>query len=79
MPGLLSSRQKNSEQPPHKRMMTMMMMASNFQADVNSKICMVAERCYEKWPQTVNLVILLMTVMWSGWRSRDEIGYEKVS
>ena len=39
----------------------------NFYVKVNSNICMVAERCYEKWrPQLVNLVILLMTVMLAG-------------
>ena len=50
----------------------------NFYVKVHSKICMVAERCYEKWrPQLVNLVILLMTVMLGGVRSRDQIGYDK--
>ena len=49
----------------------------NFQVEVNSKICRVAEQCSEKWPQTVNLVVLLTTMMLGGVYSRDQMGYEK--
>ena len=50
----------------------------NFYVNVNSNICMVAERCYEKWrPQLVNLVILLMSVMLGGVRNRDQKSYGK--
>ena len=74
MPSSIPSvRPMHSEQPRGNIMVMLLVTLLKFQMEVNSENCMVAERCSEKWPQTVNRVILLMTVMLGGVRDRDQM------